>query len=82
MDGSPEMSTAAVVIAYGDACATLTPMIKNALHGLASGSVMEVRSDDPSAREAVPAWARLTGNSLIDVVEDDDEHTRFFIRKK
>jgi TusA-related sulfurtransferase len=49
---------------------------------LPSGSVLEVRSDDPAARAGVPAWSRLTGNSLVQTIAEDDEHTRFFLRKK
>ena len=82
MDDSSGITADEIVVAYGDACATLTPRIKDTLRNVLSGSVVEVRTDDPSARESVPAWARLTGNSLINVVEDDDQHTRFFIRKK
>lgn len=82
MDESARITADEVVVAYGDACATLTPRIKETLRNVTSGGVVEIRTDDPAAREGVPAWARLTGNSLVDVVEDDDEHTRFFIRKK
>ncbi len=82
MDDSAPTNADEIVVAYGDACAALTPRIKETLRTVTSGSVVEVRTDDPSAREGVPAWARLTGNSLIDVVEDDDQRTRFFIRKK
>lgn len=82
MDDSAPITADEIVVAYGDACATLTPRIKETLRNVNSGGVVEVRTDDPSAREGVPAWARLTGNPLVDVVEDDDQHTRFFIRKK
>ena len=82
IDDSARITPDEVVVAYGDACASLTPRIKETLRNIASGNVVEVRTDDPSAREGVPAWARLTGNSLINVVVDDDRRTRFFIRKK
>jgi TusA-related sulfurtransferase len=64
------------------ACANLTPAIKARLTALASGQILEVRSDDPAAREGVPAWSRLTGNPLIATAEDDATQTRFFIRHK
>ena len=82
MDDTAPITADETLVAYGDACATLTPRIKETLLSVKSGDVVEVCTDDPSAREGVPAWARLTGNSLVDVVEDDDQHTRFFIRKK
>lgn len=72
----------AVLDAPGMACATLTPQIRERIRGLTSGQVLEVRSDDPAAREGVPAWSRLTGNPLVGTVEEDTQHTRFYLRKK
>ena len=72
----------AVLDAPGSSCATLTPLIRARIRELASGQVLEVRSDDPAAREGVPAWSRLTGNPLEAVVEDDRERTRFYLRRK
>jgi TusA-related sulfurtransferase len=57
-------------------------MIRERIRGLDSGDVLEVRTDDPAAREGVPAWSRLTGNELVQIVEEDAEHTRFLIKKK
>ncbi len=71
-----------VLDAPGQACATLTPLISARIRGLPSGSVLEVRSDDPDAREGVPAWSRLTGNELLAMVEDDPRRTRFYLRRK
>ena len=72
----------AVLDAPGASCANLTPLIKARIRELASGGVLEVRSDDPAAREGVPAWSRLTGNTLVAVVEEDVQRTRFYLRKK
>ena len=72
----------AVLDAPGSSCATLTPLIRARIRELASGQVLEVRSDDPAAREGVPAWSRLTGNPLEAVVEDDADRTRFYLRRK
>lgn len=66
----------------GQSCATVTPMIKQRIRGLDSGDVLEVRTDDPAAREGVPAWSRLTGNELVETIEEDRDRTRFLIRKK
>ena len=63
--------TAAVLNADGATCATLTPLIRARMRELESGSVLEVRTDDPAAREGVSAWSRLTGNELLATVEDD-----------
>jgi TusA-related sulfurtransferase len=72
----------AVLDAPGSSCASLTPLIRARIRELASGQVLEVRSDDPAARAGVPAWSRLTGNPLEAVVEDDAERTRFYLRRK
>jgi TusA-related sulfurtransferase len=83
MSTSEEFPAAdATLDAPGMACANLTPAIKVRLTELTSGQVLEVRSDDPAAREGVPAWSRLTGNPLIATAEDDATQTRFFIRRK
>ena len=71
----------ALLDAPGMACATLTPEIRARLRDLTAGQVLEVRSDDPAAREGVPAWSRLTGNPLLTAI-DDATHTRFYIRHK
>jgi TusA-related sulfurtransferase len=72
----------AILDAPGQACATLTPMIKERIKVLSAGSVLEVISDDPTAREGIPAWSRLTGNDLLATVPEDDKRTRFYLRKR
>jgi TusA-related sulfurtransferase len=72
----------AVLEAPGTSCANLTPLIKEHIAPLQQGQVLEVRSDDPAAREGVPAWSRLTGNPLTHVIEEDARSTRFFVRHK
>lgn len=72
----------ATLDAPGMACATLAPAIRARIGEQTSGQVLEVRSDDPAAREGVPAWSRLTGNPLVATAKDDAERTRFFIRRK
>jgi TusA-related sulfurtransferase len=79
-DVSPH--AAAVLNAYGETCATLTPLIRATMQELACGSVLEVRTDDPAARAGVPAWSRLTGNELLAGVEEDTSRTRFYLRKR
>jgi TusA-related sulfurtransferase len=71
-----------VLDATGATCATITPMTKAKISELMSGAILEVRSDDPAAREGMPAWSRLTGNDLLAVVVDDAIRTRFYLRKK
>jgi TusA-related sulfurtransferase len=82
---APESATPradGVLDATGATCATSTPLVKAKIRELASGDVLEVRSDDPAAREGMPAWSRLTGNELLAVVVEDTDCTRFYLRKK
>jgi TusA-related sulfurtransferase len=71
-----------VIEVHGQSCTTLTPLIGQRVRGLQSGEMLEVRTDDPAARDGVPAWSRLTGHPIVSTVEEDADHTRFLIRKK
>ena len=66
----------------GEDCATLTPLIAARVRQLNSGEVIEVVSDDPTARTGLASWSRLTGNPLVAVVDDGSGRTRYFIRRK
>lgn len=63
-------------------CAILTPMIKAKLSELDSGQVLEVRVNDPTAREDIASWSRLSGNELLAMTEEGHAGLRFFLRKK
>lgn len=66
----------------GEDCATLTPLIAARVRQLSSGEVIEVVSDDPTARTGLASWSRLTGNPLVAVIEEGPGRTRYFIRRK
>ena len=66
----------------GQACATLTPMIAARMRELESGQIMEVVSDDPTARSGLAAWSRLTGNPIVAIVEDGPVQARYYLRRK
>jgi tRNA 2-thiouridine synthesizing protein A len=68
--------------ATGLACITLTPEIKKALSDMQPQEVLEVFSDDPASREGIPAWCRITGNSLLETKELSSEETAYYIQKK
>lgn len=82
MTDSSELVAREVLEVPGQSCAIVTPMIKQRIRELDSGDVLEVRTDDPAAREGVPAWSRLTGNELVETIEEGRDRTRFLIRKK
>ena len=47
---------------------------------LAVGETLEVLADDPAAEEDLKAWAKRTGQKLLEI-EKTDEGWRFLIRK-
>jgi tRNA 2-thiouridine synthesizing protein A len=65
----------------GATCALLTPAIKAKLNELTTGQVLEVRVDDPTAREDMAAWSRLTGHHILEMVEEGSI-LRCLIQKK
>ena len=87
-ESTPDRPQAAAVLEMlgtvgtaGTTCALLTPAIKAKLRELEGGQVLEVRVDDPSAREDIAAWCRLAGHELL-VVDEMPKYTRYFIGKK
>lgn len=73
--------TTSFLDAAGEACGTVTPVIRSAIAGLHAGGVLEVLTHDPATRLGVPAWCRLTGHELV-ASSEDGRSTRFWIRKK
>jgi TusA-related sulfurtransferase len=66
----------------GQNCATLTPIIAARMRQLPSGQVLEVVSDDPTARSGLASWSRLTGNPMLAIVEDGPGRTRYYLARK
>ena len=65
----------------GATCSLLTPAIKAKLRQMNRGQVLVVRVDDPSAREDLASWSRLTGNTLL-ATRVDGDGLRAAIRKE
>lgn len=40
---------------------------------LAPGDVLEVLCTDPGTRSDIPAWCRINGHNVLDIVESDGE---------
>jgi tRNA 2-thiouridine synthesizing protein A len=57
-----------VLDAPGVACVSMTPMVASTMKELPPGALLEVRTDDPAARQGMPAWCRLTRNPLLTTV--------------
>jgi len=66
----------------GTTCALLTPAIRAKLREMASGQVLEVRVDDPTAKEDILSWSRLSGNEVLAILADEPQYLRFYLRKK
>jgi TusA-related sulfurtransferase len=63
-------------------CIDLTPAIKTALSDMQQKEVLKVICNDPTAKEGIPAWCRITGNSLLDHKEVNSAELVFYIQKK
>ena len=68
--------------APGHACINLTPLIKQAMTSLKAEEILKVFNDDPASRIGIPAWCRLTGNTLVEIKELDITQSEFYIKKK
>jgi TusA-related sulfurtransferase len=66
----------------GTTCAILTPAIWSKLREMEAGQVLEVRVDDPTAREDLESWSRLSGNELLAEREESSGVLRVWLRKK
>ena len=48
---------------------------------LAVGEILEVLADDPAAEEDLKAWAKQTGQKILEI-EKTDEGMKFLIQKE
>ncbi len=71
----------ATLDAHGQTCGSLEPLLKTRMGQLEAGQVIEVACDDPASRFGIPSWSRLTGHPLLAVIETDETHTRFYLKK-
>ena len=54
---------------------------KKALNDLASGQVLRIRTTDPGAERDFEAFARQTGNALLQVEQRDGEQA-FYLKRR
>ena len=59
------------------------PVVKTRqeMNKLAIGEILEVLADDPAAEEDLKAWAKRTGQKILEI-EETDEGMRFLILKE
>ena len=54
---------------------------KKIMDGLDSGQVLKMISTDPGSVNDVAAWAKRTGNELLETVADAGEYTHFLKKR-
>jgi len=54
---------------------------KQEMDKLAIGEILEILADDPAAEEDLKAWAKRTGQKILEI-EKTDEGMRFLIQKE
>jgi radical SAM protein with 4Fe4S-binding SPASM domain len=71
---------AAVLDAMGRATEEVLAALARHLHSLGAGDILKVVTDDPSARDDLAAWCRMTGNELAGMVKGVGYYS-FYIRR-
>jgi len=59
------------------ACGDLVLELRTRLMGIEPAAILKVRATDPGAPEDLPAWARLTGNTIVRA-----SHPLYWIRRR
>jgi len=78
MSNATSIST--TVDARGQSCPGPLVGLARALKDAERGELFELLATDPGSRSDVPAWAKLTGNELVDATEQDGVF-RYVVRK-
>ncbi len=53
---------------------------KKAIDGMSAGQVLEMISTDPGSKNDITAWAKRTGNELMESVEEGGVF-KFYVKK-
>jgi len=68
------------VDARGQSCPGPLVSIAKALKEARAGDLLELLATDPGSKSDIPAWAKLSGNELLDATEEDGTF-RYVLRK-
>lgn len=60
----------------GALCPTPIIQLSKALRGLTAGQKILLRADDPATRSDLSAWARMTGNHVVEIDSTTFEITK------
>jgi tRNA 2-thiouridine synthesizing protein A len=77
----PVVEITQLVDARGLSCPMPIVKTAQAMKPLSPGAVIEVLATDPGSIKDIAAWARVTGNELIEQTSDGAVY-RFVIRRK
>jgi tRNA 2-thiouridine synthesizing protein A len=69
-----------VVDAKGQTCPMPVLMLAKAFRSLGSGQILGITATDPGSKADVVAWAEKTGNTLLDMTEENGVFT-FYLKK-
>ncbi|HEX6919042.1 MAG TPA: sulfurtransferase TusA family protein [Actinomycetes bacterium] len=76
-----DLQVTKVVDAKGQKCPMPVLLASRGIKELTSGQVMVLEATDGGSRSDIPAWARDTGNELIEATSEGGVF-RYVIRKK
>lgn len=74
------MNADKVLDATGLACPMPIVKTKKEMKDMESGQVLEIHTTDQGAKSDLAAWAKSTGNELLDH-QEDDEVLKFWVKK-
>lgn len=69
-----------LVDAKGQSCPMPVVMLAKAFRDLTPGQILEISATDPGSKPDVTAWADKTGNTLLEMVEEQGVFT-FYLQK-
>jgi tRNA 2-thiouridine synthesizing protein A len=75
-----EIKTVESLDLTGLSCPMPIVKVSKAMKALNTGDVIEALTSDPGAVSDFPAWAKTSGNEIIDT-KTEAGNTRFFIKK-
>ncbi len=75
-----ELQITKTIDAKGQKCPMPVLLAARGIKGMAPGEVMVIEATDGGSRSDIPAWARDTGNELLETSTEDGFY-RYVIRK-
>ncbi len=80
--GPASLSPQGIVEAGGEPWNVLVTVIGRFIDDLASGQILQVVSMEPHTGVDIATWCHAAGHKLVQMrADDDDERTRFWIKK-